>query len=522
MSLPLRAKVAALAGVGILAVSGGTAAVLITSASVQSAVERQAVAAAGERASARADMMHDAIRGDVLAVAAMGSDAPESSLAENSQTLLAALEELEGEADLLNSSSLAEAVQDAVPAAEMYVASAQEAISAESGAAGSGEATDRLEQDYIALVEPLGRVSEAFAAEARQTTEDVYAALQFQRTMLLTVGLVALVILLWLGISVVSRIHTSVSRMKSAMARLASRDLGARAGISGNDEMAQMSQSLDQVVDDLRSVIDVMGQNAAAMAASSEQLSITGTKVEFGGAAASQAARTASAAVESVTSSTTELAAATEEVTASAREISGNAEAAVSTVSEAVNAAERVSRRMSDLAAANSGIGQVGELITQIASQTNLLALNATIEAARAGDAGKGFAVVAEEVRELASQTAAATDDILAKVSAVTASTEAAQAELERMRKVIESISDTQATIASAVSEQSSAMGEIARTTGMVAGDAQEINAAVAAAAAAADAQLEEQAKLAGVARELEVLASQARELTESFHHDQD
>ena len=521
MSLPLRAKVAALAGIGILSVSGGTTAVLVTSASVQSAVERQAVAAAGERASARADMMHDAIRGDVLAVEALGSNAGESSLAENSKTLLSALEELKREAELLGSTSLTGVVQAAVPAAEQYVAAAQEAASEANGDAKSAGSLDQLEQAYVALVEPLGLVSEAFADEARQTSQDVDAALTSQRTTLVTVGLIALVVLLWIGISVVHRIHTSVSRMKAAMAGLANRDLGARADISGDDEMAQMSQSFDQVVADLRSVIDVMGQNAAAMAASSEQLSITGTKVEFGGEAASRAARTAAAAVESVTSSTTELAAATEEVTASAREISGNAEAAVSTVSDAVNAAERVSSRMSDLAAANSGIGQVGELITQIASQTNLLALNATIEAARAGEAGKGFAVVAEEVKELASQTAAATDDILARVSAVTASTEAAQLELERMKKVIESISDTQATIASAVSEQSAAMGEIARTTGMVAGDAQEINTAVVAASNAADAQLAEQAKLAGVARELEALAVQARELTETFHHEQ-
>ena len=121
---------------------------------------------------------------------------------------------------------------------------------------------------------------------------------------------------------------------------------------------------------------------------------------------------------------------------------------------------------MNQLGAAAQLIGKVTETITEISSQTNLLALNATIEAARAGSAGKGFAVVANEIKELAKQTAAATEDIKNRIAAVQSSTSGGIAEIGKVTQVIHEVSDIVASIAAAIEEQSTVTKDIARNIG--------------------------------------------------------
>jgi methyl-accepting chemotaxis protein len=129
----------------------------------------------------------------------------------------------------------------------------------------------------------------------------------------------------------------------------------------------------------------------------------------------------------------------------------------------ATEAAATTNERVARLGESSLEIGNVVKVITSIAEQTNLLALNATIEAARAGEAGKGFAVVAGEVKELAQETAKATEDIARRVEAIQADTSAAVTAIGEISQVIASINDYQLTIASAVEEQTSTTGEMAR-----------------------------------------------------------
>ena len=119
---------------------------------------------------------------------------------------------------------------------------------------------------------------------------------------------------------------------------------------------------------------------------------------------------------------------------------------------------------MNQLGAAAREIGKVTEAITEISSQTNLLALNATIEAARAGSAGKGFAVVANEIKELAQQTAVATEDIKGRIAGVQSSSAGGIAEIEKVSQVIHEVSDIVSSIAAAIEEQSTVTKDIARS----------------------------------------------------------
>jgi methyl-accepting chemotaxis protein len=162
------------------------------------------------------------------------------------------------------------------------------------------------------------------------------------------------------------------------------------------------------------------------------------------------------------------LAAAVEELTASIGEIARQASHSSLAAQEGAGDVESASMEIGRLDTAAAEIGQVVGLITQIAGQTNLLALNATIEAARAGDAGKGFAVVASEVKNLATQTARATEDIARRIDAIQSATSAAVAAFDRLGGSIRNIADVSGSIAAAVEEQRAATGEITSALGSV------------------------------------------------------
>src|SRR5579859_2804744 len=175
------------------------------------------------------------------------------------------------------------------------------------------------------------------------------------------------------------------------------------------------------------------------------------------------------------------VAAATEELSATVSEIGHQARRSTEVSQAAVGEADRANQMVESLAEAAHKIGDVVSLIQSIASQTNLLALNATIEAARAGDAGKGFAVVAGEVKTLASQTARATDEIQAQVSAIQAETGRAVTAIGGIAGVIGTVNEITVGIASAVEEQGAATSEIARNVAQASAGTSEVTSNIAA-----------------------------------------
>jgi len=169
------------------------------------------------------------------------------------------------------------------------------------------------------------------------------------------------------------------------------------------------------------------------------------------------------AASEQVNRNVQTVAAGTEEMSSSIRDIAKSASAAANVATQAVKVAETTNTTVCRLGDSSGEIGKVIKVITSIAQQTNLLALNATIEAARAGEAGKGFAVVANEVKELAKETARATEDISHKIEAIQSATRSAVTAIDDIRKIINEINDIQHTIASAVEEQTATTNEMSR-----------------------------------------------------------
>ncbi|HJL15087.1 MAG TPA: methyl-accepting chemotaxis protein [Sandaracinaceae bacterium LLY-WYZ-13_1] len=226
-----------------------------------------------------------------------------------------------------------------------------------------------------------------------------------------------------------------------------------------------VSSAMQRVAMDERNaaLVQELTENATALGAASEELLAVGQSMGATSEQTSQQATVVSAAAEQVSRNVQTVAAGAEELDVATKEIAKSAHEAARVASEGVTAAETTNTTVSKLGESSAEIGKVVEVITSIAQQTNLLALNATIEAARAGEAGKGFAVVANEVKELAKETARATEDIGQKIAAIQADTSGAVAAIGRIGDIIGRVDEIQTTIAASVEEQTATTQEIGR-----------------------------------------------------------
>jgi methyl-accepting chemotaxis protein len=240
-------------------------------------------------------------------------------------------------------------------------------------------------------------------------------------------------------------------------------DLTRRVDETRADELGELGKWFNTFISKIEGLITKIAQSTQGVATSSEELFAVSRQMGSNAEQTSAQATVVAAASQEMTRNLQTVATATEEMTASIREISRNASEAAQIATSAVRKAGTANSTMGRLGQSSSEIGSVVKVITSIAQQTKLLALNATIEAARAGIAGKGFAVVANEVKDLANETAKATEQITQRIQAIQTETGQAIEGLGEIGEIITRMNDISVTIASAVEEQTATTNEIAR-----------------------------------------------------------
>jgi len=236
--------------------------------------------------------------------------------------------------------------------------------------------------------------------------------------------------------------------------------------------LARRKAEMHKLADDFQAAV---GQIVSTVSANSSQLEAAAGTLTKTAEVTQQLSGTVAAASEQASANVQSVASATEEMTSSVNEISRQVQESSRIATDAVKQAQATDARINALSHAAGRIGDVVKLITAIAEQTNLLALNATIEAARAGEAGRGFAVVASEVKQLASQTAKATDEISTQIAGMQTATQESVAAIKEIGGTIGRISEIASTIAAAVEEQGAATQEIARNVAEAAKGTQQV-----------------------------------------------
>ncbi len=280
---------------------------------------------------------------------------------------------------------------------------------------------------------------------------------------LIAVAVVVIALVLILCVVIARGITTPMAATLQMLHQVSLGNLTHRIDVDGRDEIAQMGNALNDTIDNLSHVMAEIESDAKVLSSASEKLSATSVQLGANSQQTTSQAAAVSSAAEEVSQNVQTVSTATEEMSASIKEISKNASEAAEVASSAARLAGATTATMTKLSESSAEIGNVIKVITSIAEQTNLLALNATIEAARAGEAGKGFAVVANEVKELAKETAKATEDIGIKVQAIQHDAKGAVQAIDEISTVIGRINDIQNTIASAVEEQTGTTNEISR-----------------------------------------------------------
>lgn len=326
--------------------------------------------------------------------------------------------------------------------------------------AASRAALEKLSAEIITLIDSSVETALKIQDNVKASNS---TSLHRIKTISLAASLGSLVIAILASLVITRSIVRPVRVLVKALEEVAAGDLTVRVHSNSKDEIGQMARSTDVLVTELERAMITITEMSRSLAGSAEELHTMSRQMGSNATVSTSEVDSMSLLINEVNSNMQTVATGVEQMGASIKEIAKSASEAASVAVSASRSADVTGKTVMKLETSSHEIGNVLKMITNIAEQTNLLALNATIEAARAGEAGKGFAVVANEVKELAKETAKATEEISDKIASIQNDTAAASTAISDIISIVENINNISNTIASAVEEQSATTGEIAR-----------------------------------------------------------
>jgi methyl-accepting chemotaxis protein len=477
--------------------------------------------AALSRTALEADMAHDAIRADVqraMLAGGKGSDADsaKADLVDHQKILSDGLDAMRASwvpADVRT------AAATVAPDVATYLSMSSQTMTEVLANGGISAHYADLGTAFKKVEQELPGAADAISARVAAASTAINTRRRSATTEVAVVTVVCGVLLILLSVVVARGILSGIRDVSVSLDAMAGGDLTRTARDDADNEIGRMARAFNTAARSVRDTVEALSRSVDTVTSSAQQLAKVSGQLSSSSGEVSTMADSVTNTATQVSQNVQTVAAGGGEMAESIREIARNADEAAQVGGEAVTVAEQTNATMAKLQESSAEIGNVIRVITAIAEQTNLLALNATIEAARAGEAGKGFAVVAGEVKDLAQETARATEDIARRVQAIQTDTEGAVTTIGRIGGIISRINELQTMIAAAVEEQNATTTEMNRNVTEAAGGSARIATEIATVAGAASSTTAGATTCMHAAAELTSTAEELRRLVARFRH---
>jgi methyl-accepting chemotaxis protein len=410
-----------------------------------------------------ASMFLDLTRGDVSKMMNATGDAQDSAASELADHQKLLRDRLTATLSLARSPKATAALQQESKGIESYLRAVSQIEQSRKDSAAVSKVLGDFLQGYQDLRNAMDGTNDILQGDSKLAEE---IADRVVRRLKLAIGAICIVsslILLVIASRTAREINKRLAVMIELLKQMAAGDLTLHVDDERRDELGEIARWFNDSLDKLRDAIAKVASSAGGVTTSTEELTSFSQEMSANSDETTKQAGVAASTTEEVSKNLQTVATGAEEMSASLSEIAKNVMEASTVAREAVRVAESANHMVTKLGESSTEIGKVIKVITSIAQQTNLLALNATIEAARAGDAGKGFAVVANEVKELAKQTAKATDEIKLKIEAIQSDTTRSVSAIATIGAIIDQIANITSVISVSVEQQNSTTAEMAR-----------------------------------------------------------
>jgi methyl-accepting chemotaxis protein len=480
-SVTIVARLVVLFATGLLSVFLVVGFAILSSTEQAAAGRRMATVSSGMSHQWNADMMHDALRADVMSAmyattAAQRETYAVDEVSEHGRTMVENFDE----AAALAPESMRAGYARVRPRVAEYadIAARVVRVAGDEHAKAVAELDDYLTV-YSELEEEMAALDDGMLSAVQAASDAGAASAGHSDWVIVLAGLAGALITAVVGVQTLHAIRRPLRDMLTGLRAVADCDLSVQVPVLRRDELGDMAGSLNVAIGAIRETVAATAASVGTLTHASGDLRQLAGDLDSSAEQTSSLAQSADGSARHVSAAVNAMMTATEQLSSSIREIARQTTSASATTHDANENAARTAASVHGLSTASREVGDIVLLITNIAEQTNLLALNATIEAARAGEAGKGFAVVATEVKDLAQETAQATADITAKISAMQEMTGGTADAIASITDVIAQIDEGQRTIAAAVEEQAATTDMLSRNVRDVSVAADEISGTV-------------------------------------------